>query len=110
IHAGIYYPTGSLKARLCVAGKDRLYAYCAEHGVPHDRIGKLIVATAEEQIPALEALARKADENGVGDLRRLTPAEVHALEPEAHCVAALLSPSTGIVDAAALMLSYLGDA
>lgn len=110
IHAGIYYPTGSLKARLCVAGKERLYAYCAERGVPHERMGKLIVATAEAQIPALEALARKADENGVHDLQRLTPAEVRALEPEVHCVAALFSPSTGIVDAAALMLSYLGDA
>ncbi len=110
IHAGIYYPTGSLKARLCVAGKERLYAYCAERGVPHQRLGKLIVATAEEQIPALEALARKADENGVSDLRRLTPAEARELEPEVRCVAALFSPSTGIVDAAALALSYLGDA
>ncbi len=110
IHAGIYYPTGSLKARLCVAGKERLYTYCAEHGVPHERIGKLIVATADDQIPALEALARKADENGVHDLLRLSPAEARAMESEVRCVAALFSPSTGIVDAAALMLSYLGDA
>jgi L-2-hydroxyglutarate oxidase LhgO len=110
IHAGIYYPTGSLKARLCVAGKERLYAYCAEHGVPHNRIGKLIVATAEDQVPALEALAVKAAENGVFDMERLTPAQAHALEPEVECVAALLSPSTGIIDVHALMLSYLGDA
>ncbi len=110
IHAGIYYPTGSLKAKLCVAGKERLYAYCAAHGVPHARLGKLIVATAQDQVPALEALAAKAVENGVHDLRRLTPAEAHELEPEVACVAALLSPSTGIVDAHALMLSYLGDA
>lgn len=110
IHAGIYYPTGSLKARLCVAGKKRLYDYCAEHGVPHNRMGKLIVATADDQVPALEALAFKAVENGVFDMERLTPAQARALEPEVHCVAALLSPSTGIVDAHALMLAYLGDA
>ena len=110
IHAGIYYPTGSLKAKLCVAGKERLYAYCAEHGVPHDRMGKLIVATSEDQMPALEALAVKAAENGVFDMERLAPAEARALEPEVRCVAALLSPSTGIIDVHALMLSYLGDA
>lgn len=110
IHAGIYYPTGSLKARLCVVGKERLYDYCAGHGVPHARLGKLIVATAEEQVPALAALAAKAAENGVHDIERLGPAEARALEPEVHCVAALLSPSTGVVDAHALMLSLLGDA
>lgn len=110
IHAGIYYPTGSLKARLCVAGKERLYAYCASHGVPHSRLGKLIVATADDQIPALEALAVKAVENGVHDVMRLSPGEARKLEPEVHCVAALFSPSTGIVDAPALILSYLGDA
>lgn len=110
IHAGIYYPTGSLKAKLCVAGKERLYAYCAEHGVPHDRMGKLIVATSEDQVPALEALAAKAAENGVHDIERLTPEAVRELEPEVACTAALLSPSTGIVDAHALMLAYLGDA
>jgi L-2-hydroxyglutarate oxidase LhgO len=110
IHAGIYYPTGSLKAKLCIAGKERLYAYCAEHGVPHDRIGKLIVATSDEQIPALDALAVKAAENGVLDMRRLSSDEARALEPEVVCVAALLSPSTGIIDVHALMLAYLGDA
>jgi L-2-hydroxyglutarate oxidase LhgO len=110
IHAGIYYPTGSLKAKLCVAGKERLYAYCAEHGVPHDRMGKLIVATSGEQLPALEALAVKAAENGVVDMQRLSAAEASALEPEVACVAALLSPSTGIIDVPALMLSLLGDA
>jgi L-2-hydroxyglutarate oxidase LhgO len=110
IHAGIYYPTGSLKARLCVVGKDRLYAYCAEHGVPHDRMGKLIVATSADQVPALEALAVKAAENGVLDMERLSSAEARALEPEVACVGALLSPSTGIIDVHALMLAYLGDA
>ncbi|GIK96782.1 MAG: dehydrogenase [Alphaproteobacteria bacterium] len=110
IHAGIYYPTGSLKAKLCVAGKERLYAYCVEHGVPHDRMGKLIVATSEDQLPALEALAVKAAENGVPDVERLSPEAARKLEPEVACVAALLSPSTGIIDAHALMLAYLGDA
>jgi len=110
IHAGIYYPTGSLKAKLCVAGRDRLYAYCAEHGVPHVRMGKLIVATSDDQVPALDALAVKAAENGVTDLERLSAAEVRSLEPEVRCTAALLSPSTGIVDVHALMLAYLGDA
>lgn len=110
IHAGIYYPTGSLKAKLCVAGKERLYGYCAEHGVPHERIGKLIVATSDNQVAALDALAVKAAENGVLDLERLDPAQAKELEPEVSCVAALLSPSTGIVDVHALMLAYLGDA
>jgi len=110
IHAGIYYPTGSLKARSCVAGKHLLYAYCEAHGVPHRRCGKLIVATAEEQIPTLEQIRAKAAANGVADLEWLGPADVRALEPEVFCCAALLSPSTGIIDSHALMLAFQGDA
>ena len=110
IHAGIYYPPGSLKARACVAGRERLYAYCAERGVPHRRCGKLIVATDAAQLPALEAILDRAHANGVADVARVSRAEVRALEPELACVAALLSPATGIIDSHALMLAYLGDA
>lgn len=110
IHAGIYYPPGSLKARLCVAGKGALYAYCAERGVPHRRCGKLLVATAEGQLSKLEAIKAQADANGVTDLQRLTGAEARALEPALQCVAAYLSPSTGIIDSHAFMLALRGDA
>ena len=110
IHAGIYYPQGSLKARLCVAGRDMLYDYCRAHGVEHRRLGKLIVASQESQLPALAALRGKAAANGVDDLAWLEAPEVHALEPDLRAVAALMSPSTGIVDSHGLMLSYQGDA
>ncbi|MFC5387614.1 NAD(P)/FAD-dependent oxidoreductase [Aquamicrobium segne] len=110
IHAGIYYPAGSLKARLCVAGRDMLYRYCSERGVPHARCGKLIAATSAEQEPALATITAAASANGVGDLMRLTADEARALEPALHCTAALLSPATGIIDSHALMLSLLGDA
>ncbi|MGH6914106.1 MAG: NAD(P)/FAD-dependent oxidoreductase, partial [Geminicoccales bacterium] len=110
IHAGIYYPTGSLKARSCVAGKHLLYAYCAEHGVPHRRCGKLIVAASEAQRATLGQIRAKAAANGVEDLRWLDPASVRALEPEVACLAALFSPSTGIIDSHGLMLAYQGDA
>jgi L-2-hydroxyglutarate oxidase LhgO len=110
IHAGIYYPAGSLKARSCVAGKHKLYAYCAEHGVPHKRCGKLIVATTEAQNATLEQIRAKAAANGVHDLEWLTPASVAELEPEVVCTGALLSPSTGIIDSHRLMLAYQGDA
>jgi L-2-hydroxyglutarate oxidase LhgO len=110
IHAGIYYPRGSLKARACVAGRERLYAYCAERGVPHRRCGKLIVAADAAQVPALEGILAKAHANGVTDVVRIGTAEVHGMEPEIACVAALHSPSTGIIDSHALMLAYLGDA
>ncbi len=109
IHAGIYYPQGSLKARLCVEGKETLYAYAAERGVPHRRCGKLIVATSAEQVAQLEVIRAKAAANGVGDLVLLTAQQAMAMEPQLHCVAALHSPSTGIVDSHALMLSLLGD-
>lgn len=110
IHAGIYYPTGSLKAALCVAGRKQLYAFCADHGVEHRAIGKLIVATDKSQIDALKALRAKAAENGVGDLAWVDQAKLRSMEPAISGVAALLSPSTGIVDSHGLMLSLLGDA
>jgi L-2-hydroxyglutarate oxidase LhgO len=110
IHAGIYYPTGSLKARACVAGKHALYRYCAERGVPHAGCGKLIVATDEAQVPTLAQLKDKAAANGVPDLDWRTPEQVRAVEPAVRCVAALWSPSSGIVDSHGLMLAYLGEA
>jgi L-2-hydroxyglutarate oxidase LhgO len=110
IHAGIYYPPGSLKARFCVVGKVALYAYCAERGVPHARCGKLLVATEENQLPKLAAIKAQAEANGVTDLRRLSAGEARALEPALRCVAAYLSPSTGIVDSHAFMLALQGDA
>ena len=110
IHGGLYYPPGSLKARSCVEGRRRLYAYCREHGVPHSRIGKLIVATSEAEIAGLENIAATARDNGVEDLEWLTPSQAQHLEPALRCVAALLSPSTGIVDSHGLMLAYQGEA
>ncbi|WP_399677093.1 NAD(P)/FAD-dependent oxidoreductase [Xenophilus sp.] len=109
IHAGIYYPQGSLKARLCVQGKEMLYAYAAERNLPHRRCGKLIVATAPAQAAALEDIVRKARANGVDDLQALDARQARALEPSLSCEAALLSPSTGIVDSHALMLALQGD-
>ena len=110
IHAGIYYPTESLKARLCVKGRQLLYAYCAAHGIEHRRCGKLIVATEDSQIPALEDLRARARANGVVDLEWLDRDGISALEPALDAVAALLSPSSGIVDSHALMLALQGDA
>jgi L-2-hydroxyglutarate oxidase LhgO len=110
IHAGLYYPTGSLKAQLCVAGRRALYEFCATHGVSHQRCGKLIVATSAEQEDRLAALRRQGEANGVGDLQWLSAAQACALEPALHCTAALLSPSTGIIDSHGLMLALLGDA
>ena len=109
IHAGIYYPAGSLKARLCVQGKQMLYAYCTERGVAHQRLGKLIVATSPEQVAQLASIQAKAAANGVHDLRQISAAEARALEPALQCDAALLSPSTGIVDSHGLMLALQGD-
>lgn len=109
IHAGIYYPQGSLKARLCVGGKGMLYSYCAERGIAHSRCGKLIVATHESQIPQLQAIISKAAANGVHDLVLLMREQAQALEPALDCVAAVQSPGTGIVDSHALMLALQGD-
>jgi len=110
IHAGLYYPRGSLKARLCVAGRDQLYAFCESHHVDHQRCGKLIVATAEAQLSELDAIQASSEANGVTDLRRLSTAEALAMEPNLNCVGALLSPSTGIVDSHGYMLALQGDA
>jgi L-2-hydroxyglutarate oxidase LhgO len=108
-HAGIYYPPGSLKAFHCVRGKAWLYAYCAERGIGHRRCGKLIVATSPEQLPKLAVLKETAAANGVRDLEYLDPSAAVALEPQLRCAGALSSPSSGIVDSHALMLSYQGD-
>ncbi len=110
IHAGIYYPQNSLKAELCVRGKQMLYAYCESHGVAHRRVGKIIVAARSEEIGALEALKAKAARNGVMDLEWLDAEQVRALEPELAVEGALLSPSTGIIDSHGLMLALQGEA
>ncbi len=110
IHAGIYYPENSLKARCCVAGKLWLYEYCAERGVPVRQTGKLIVAGDEGEIPALEGIMEKAARNGVRDLDLLSAEAARAMEPALACVAAVWSPSTGIIDSHTLMVSYQGDA
>jgi L-2-hydroxyglutarate oxidase LhgO len=109
VHAGIYYAHGSLKARLCVAGRDALYAYCGERGIAAQPLGKLIVATDADQIGTLMELRRFAERNGVDDLRWVEAAELAELEPQVRGVAALLSPRSGIVDSHALMLSFQGD-
>jgi L-2-hydroxyglutarate oxidase LhgO len=108
IHAGIYYPTGSLRAQLCVAGKQMLYRFCAENGVAHNRCGKLLVATQEAEIPKLEAIAATAARNGVGDMQKLSGDEARRLEPEVKCIAGYLSPSTGVIDSHAYMLALEG--
>ncbi|WP_174873184.1 NAD(P)/FAD-dependent oxidoreductase [Vogesella oryzae] len=110
IHAGIYYPAGSLKAQLCVAGKELLYRYCAERAIPHQRIGKLLVAVSDADAPRLAALQDKAAANGVHDLQWLDAAALRQREPALQAHAALLSPSTGIVDSHALMQALLADA
>ena len=109
VHAGIYYPAGSLKARFCVQGKHMLYDYCAERGIPHSRLGKLIVAAEPTEVPMLDTIRTKAAQNGVDDLQWLDASEATRLEPALRASAALLSPSTGIVDSHALMLGYQGD-
>lgn len=110
IHAGIYYPAGSLKAHLCLAGRHALYAYCAERAIPHRRLGKLIVATTENEVPDLDALFACGRANGVDDLERIGGRDAKRMEPALRAVAAIRSPSSGIVDSHALMLSLQGDA
>lgn len=109
IHAGLYYPEGSLKARLCVDGKHALYAYLEERGLGFDNCGKLIVATAETQLPKLDAIMARGHAAGVHDLQRLGPEAIAAMEPDLSAVAAIWSPSTGVVDSHALMLALQGD-
>ncbi len=106
IHAGIYYPPDSLKARLCIEGRERLYELCARAGIAHRRIGKLIVASSEDALPKLESIAANAAASGVHDLQFLDGPAVRALEPRVRAVAGLLSPSTGIIDAHALMRHF----
>jgi L-2-hydroxyglutarate oxidase LhgO len=110
IHAGIYYKAGSLMARMCVGGKQALYRYCREHGIPHRNCGKLIVATSLKEAERLQSIGAHAEANGVDDLRMLSGTEARALEPALNCDAALLSPSTGIIDSHAYMLALRGDA
>ena len=110
VHAGLYNPPGSLKSRLCVRGARLLADYCAQRGIAQRRCGKLLVATREADIGALESLAARARDNGVEGLQRLTRAQAVALEPELTCQAALLSPGSGIVDSHGLMTSLLADA
>jgi L-2-hydroxyglutarate oxidase LhgO len=109
VHAGLYYPTGSLKARFCVEGRRRLYAYCVERGVEARKIGKLVVATEPEELPILERLEAQGEANGVEGLRRLDAREATAIEPALRCVGALHSPETGIFDAQGYMRAVLGD-
>lgn len=110
IHAGLYYPAGSLKAMLCVTGRDQLYAYCEERGLAYRRCGKLIVATAQTQLPKLRAIAAQAQANGCGEVRHISAQEACDMEPALSCVAALHSPMTGIIDSHGYMLALQGDA
>ncbi|WP_108483480.1 NAD(P)/FAD-dependent oxidoreductase [Oceaniglobus ichthyenteri] len=110
IHAGLYYPQGSLKARLCVAGRQRLYAFCTARGVPFRRCGKLIVASDASELAAVEAIGQRGRDNGVDDLIMITGDKARAIEPALATVGALLSPSTGIIDSHAYMLALQGDA
>jgi L-2-hydroxyglutarate oxidase LhgO len=110
IHAGIYYPAASLMARMCVSGKHALYDYCRDHGIPHRNCGKLIVATTPNETLKLQSIKAHAEANGVQDLQTLGGKEARALEPALNCDAALLSPSTGIIDSHAFMLALRGDA
>src|SRR5258708_15132831 len=110
IHAGIYYPAGSLMARMCVSGKRALYEYCSDHGIPHRNCGKLIVATTPKETEKLQSIRVHAEANGVLDMQTLSGDAALALEPALNCDAALLSPSTGIIDSHAYMLALRGDA
>ena len=110
IHAGIYYPRDSLKARFCVAGREALYAYCRSRGIAHARCGKLIVAADDGDLPTLGDLRRAGQANGLDDLEIIDGATARAMEPALAAAAALHSPSTGIIDSHQLMLAYEGDA
>ncbi len=110
IHAGLYYPTGSLKAQLCVQGRNALYAYCKERSIPHQRCGKLIVATSEAQCGKLAAIHTQAHANGCQEISVLSAQEARSLEPKLSCVAALSSPHTGILDTHTYMLALQADA
>ena len=110
IHAGIYYPAGSLMAKMCVSGRHALYEYCRDHGIPHRNCGKLIVGTTAKEAGKLQSIKAHAEANGVLDMQMLSGHDARALEPALNCDAALLSPSTGIIDSHAYMLALRGDA
>lgn len=110
IHAGIYYAAGSLKAQCCVAGKQALYQYCRERHIRHEQCGKFIVATSQAQVAELAFIQQHAQANGVADITMMNQQQACALESELFCLAALHSPSTGIIDSHGLMLNLLGDA
>ena len=110
IHAGIYYTAGSLKAQLCRPGRNAIYDYCESHSISHRRVGKLIVATAKEELETLHTIKAKAEANGVGDLKLIDGNQANAIEPALECAGALLSPSTGIIDSHGYMLALQGDA
>jgi L-2-hydroxyglutarate oxidase LhgO len=109
IHAGMYYPTGSLRARHCVHGRRLLYEFCTSHGVPHKKVGKLIVAVDEKQTAKIEGIAKQGEINGVEGLEFLGGNSARAMEPALYCVAALLSNETGIIDSHSFMLALEGD-
>lgn len=109
IHAGIYYPTNSLKAHLCVSGKTKLYDYCKERAIAHKAVGKLIVATDKSEIATLLNYQHQASQNGVTDLCYLSATQLRDSEPELQAVAGLLSPSTGIIDSYELMMNFTAD-
>ncbi len=110
IHAGIYYPQDSLKAKLCVKGRDMLYEFCTSRDVPHNRCGKLIVADSASQYSDISGIAKNAKANGVSDIELLNAEAIKDIEPEVSCIGGLFSPSTGIVDSHSLMLALLGEA
>ena len=109
IHSGLYYKPGSLKARNCVAGREALYRFCAEHAIPAERCGKVVVATSEEQIPALDELQRRGESNGLDGMRRLGPLEIREFEPHATGIAGLFVPQTGIVDYSRVTDAYADE-
>ncbi|MEO8178219.1 MAG: FAD-dependent oxidoreductase, partial [Deltaproteobacteria bacterium] len=110
IHAGLYYPPGSLKATLCVEGRQLLYQRCRAHGIGHRQTGKLLVATAPEEETKLEAIFARALANGAGELRHLDRKEIRALEPRVSAISGVWSPESGIVDVHELMYSYQKEA
>lgn len=109
VHAGLYYPPGSLRARACIAGRKALLRYCAQAGVPVSKTGKIIVATSKAEQPALARLRNNAERSGAGTLHELTSKEARAIEPELECAAALLSPGTAVLDSHQLLLALEGD-
>jgi L-2-hydroxyglutarate oxidase LhgO len=109
LHAGLYYPPGSWKARLCIEGKSAMVKYLKERHIPHDICGKLIVATSEHEVPTLQKIKLNGEKNGVGDLRILSVEEVRAVEPHVAAHVAILSPGTGIFDSHTLMVNYITD-